>query len=260
MKVPITILLATLWSTLSAQKLDIKKAWVGDELEYIKIDSQRVDIEVFGNYPAQKRYYLLGDTLRLYDKYTTSSDNFSKEYIRNYDYLITALTDTNLTLIALDSNALELTGGKGKINYRERELVKLPEIDFELIKFRSTTCHGTCPSLTLQIDKEKKLMFFGGMYAVKQGHYTSTVPDSLFRSLIDILKLSELDKLKTWEQHVMDAPTYTLEVHYNGKIKYLKNFHLPAVTNELIWYLLKISEKVELTMTKEPFKINFTAQ
>lgn len=258
MKVPVTILLTLLWGNLSAQKVDIKKAWVGDDLEYIKIDSQRVNIEVFGNYPAQKSYYLLTDTLRLYDQYTLSSEGFLKEHIRNYDFLITTLTDTNLMLMALDSNSLRLTGGKRIIDYLERNIVKQPALDFELIKFRSTTCHGTCPSLTLQIDKEKKILFFGGMYAVKQGHYTGTVPDSLFQSLINILELSELDKLKTWEQHVMDAPTYTLEVHYNGKIKYLKNFHLPAVTNELIQYLLKIPEKVELTNTKEPFNINFT--
>ncbi|MPR36300.1 DUF6438 domain-containing protein [Salmonirosea aquatica] len=257
MKVPFTLLLTLLWGTLSAQNVDIKKAWVGDELEYIKIDSQRVDIEVFGNYRAQKQYYLLGDTLRLYDHYTLSNESFAIEHIRNYDFLITTLTDTNLTLMALDSNALTLTGGKKTIKYRERHLVHQPTLDFEVIKFRSTTCHGTCPSLKLQIDKEKKLLFMGGMYAIKEGYHTGAVPDSLFRSLLDILKLSELDKLKTWEQHVMDAPTYTLEVHYNGQIKYLKNPFLPAVTKELIWYLLKISEKVELTKAQEPFDINF---
>ena len=71
------------------------------------------------------------------------------------------------------------------------------------------------------------------------------------------MELSELDKLKTWQQHVMDAPEYTLEIHYNGQIKYLKNFFLPAVTNELIHYLLEISKKIELTNTKSPFKIDF---
>ena len=219
MKILITIVLALLVGNLVAQNVAIQKAWVGDDLEYIKIDSQLVHMEVFGKHPEQKRYYLVGDTLRLYDRYTTSSDNFSQEYIRNYDFLIGTVTDTNLTIVALDPHALELSGGKKMLHYRERHLVKQPTLDFELIKFRSTTCHGTCPSLKLQIDKEKNLLFIGGMYAIKEGYYTGTVPDSLFHSLIDILKLSELDKLKTWEQHVMDAPTYTLEVHYNGQIK-----------------------------------------
>lgn len=260
MKTHITILLTLIWGNIYAQDVEIKKAWVGDDLEYIKIDSQRVNIEVFGNYPQQKRYYLSGDTLRLYDKYTTSRDNYSKQHIKNYDFLITKLTDTNLTLIALDSNSLEITGGKKKINYRERHLIKEPFLEFEMIKFSSTSCFGTCPSLSLQITKEKKLMFIGGTHAIKQGFYTATLSDTLFSSLIDILKLSEIDKLKTWRQQVSDAPEYTLEIHYNNQVKYLKNFFLPAVTQELVIFLLDISKRVELIGVKEPFEINFTTK
>jgi hypothetical protein len=260
MRTFITILFAVTFGTALSQSPNIKKRWAGGDLEYLNIDSQRVSIEVFGHYPEQKKYYLLGDTLRLYDKYTTSRDNFSKQHIKNYDFLINDLTDTNLTLIAVDSNSLQLTGGRKKINYRERHLVKQPVIDFEMIKFKSTNCLGTCPALTLQIDKKKKLMFIGGRYAVKQGFYVATLSDSLFYSLIDILKLSELDKLKTWRQHVADAPEFTIEINYNNKVLYLKNYFLPAVTQELIIYLLQISKKVELAETKEPFEINFTKQ
>jgi hypothetical protein len=255
MKISITLLLSLISGSIFSQ--EIKKTWVGEELEYIKIDSQLVHIEVFGKYPQQKRYNLLGDTLRLYDIYTLSSESFLKEHTRNYNFLIKTLTDNNLTLIALDSNALGLTDGKREIKYRDRKLIEKSHLDFELIKFRSTTCRGTCPSFKLQIDKEKILLFIGGMFAVKQGSYTGTVSDNLFHSLIEILRSSELDKLKTWEQDVMDAPTYTLEVHYNGKIKYLKNFFLPAITQELVWYLLEIPRKVELTSTNEPLDINF---
>ena len=257
MKTIITILLTLIFGNVFSQDFNLKKSWVGHDLEFIKIDSQRVNFEVFGNYPQQKKYYLIGDTLRLYDKYTTSRDNFSKQYIKNYDFLIRDLTETNLTLIAIDSNSLQLSGGKKNIKYRERHLVEQPKIQFEMIKFISTNCYGTCPSLTLQIDKEKKLMFNGRRYAIKQGFYTATLSDSLFNSLIDILKLSELDNLKTWRQEVSDAPEYTLEIHYNGKIKYLKSFFLPAVTNELTRYLLEISKKVNLIESKEPFEINF---
>jgi hypothetical protein len=257
MKTFVTILLTSIFGNVFSQNSDIKKSWVGNDLEFISIDSQRVNFEVFGSYPKQKKYYLIGDTLRLYDKYTTSRDNFKKQYIKNYDFLIKALTDTNLTLVAIDSNSLQLSGGKKNIEYRERHLVAQPKIQFEAIKFISTNCYGKCPSLTLQIDKEKKLLFIGRRYAIKQGFYTATLSDSLFHSLIDILKLSELDNLKTWRQDVSDAPVYTLEIHYNGKVKYLKNFFLPAVTQELIQYLLEISKKVDLIETKEPFEISF---
>ncbi|MBL0145424.1 MAG: hypothetical protein IPP48_06355 [Chitinophagaceae bacterium] len=260
MKTLITILLTSIFGNVFSQNPDIKKSWVGNYLEFISIDSQRVNFEVFGNYPKQKKYYLIGDTLRLYDKYSTSRDNFKKQYIKNYDFLITTLTESYLTLIAIDSNSLQLSGGKKKIEYCERHLVEQPKIQFETVKFISTNCYGKCPSLTLQIDKEKRLLFIGRRYAIKQGFYAATLSDSLFQSLIDILELSELDKLKTWKQQVYDAPEYTLEIHYNGKVKYLKNFFLPAVTHELIKYLLEISKKVDLKETKEPFEISFATE
>jgi len=257
MKTYIITLLTLVCCNIFAQNPDLKRSWVGNDLEFIKIDTQRVYFEVFGNYPEQKKYFLIGDTLRLYDKYTTSRDNFSKQHIKNYDFLITKLTDKKLTLSALDSNSLEITKNKKIISFQERHLINKPIIDFGMIKFSSTNCHGTCPSLSLQINNDKTLLFIGGMYAIKQGFFTATLSDSLFLELINILTISELDKLKTWSQHVSDAPEYTVEIYYNDKVKYLKNFFLPAVTEELIQYLLDISKKVELKNSKEPFKISF---
>jgi len=253
-----TILLALVSANISAQEFEIKKVWVGDNLEYIKIDSQRVTIEVFGCYAEQMEYYLSGDTLRLYRKYTTSKDNYSKQHVKNYDFLVAKLTDTCLILVALDSNSLGISGGRKKIDFRERHLVRQPTMSFEIIKFKATGCFGTCPEMTLQIDKEKKMKFIGGSHAAKKGFYTATLSDSLFHCLMEILKLSELDKLKTWEQHVSDAPEYTVEIHYNNRVQYLKNFFLPAVTEELLVYLLDISRKVQLTESKEPFIIGFS--
>lgn len=244
-----------------AQNSDLQRSWIGDDLEFIKIDTQQVYFEVYGNYPHQKKYHLIGDTLRLYDKYTTSRDNFSKQHIKNYDFLINKLTSTNLTLVALDSNSLEIAGNKKIINYHERHLIKNRSIEFEEIKFSSTNCaFGKCPSLSLQINSEKELKFIGRRNAIKQGFYTALIPDSLYLELLEIISISELDKLKTWQQQVADAPEYTIEIHYNNKFKYLKNFFLPAVTNELIRFLLEISKKIELIESKDPFEINFTTQ
>jgi hypothetical protein len=259
MKTFITILAILFVTSLFSQNADIKKSWVGNDLEFIKVDSQRVYFEVFGKYPEEKRYYLIGDTLRLYDKYTTSEDNFSKQHIKNYDFLIDELTNANLTLTSLDSNSLQLTRGKKRINYRDRHLVQKASINLEMIKFNSTTCFGKCPSLTLQISKDKKLLFIGRSYAVRQGFYTSTLSDRLYNTLVDILELSELDSLKMWNQVVFDAPEFTLVVHYNGKVKYLKSYFLPAVTDELIRYLLDLPKKVVLEETK-PFEISIATK
>jgi hypothetical protein len=49
--------------------------------------------------------------------------------------------------------------------------------------------------------------------------------------------MSELDKLKSWEQVVHDAPLHILEIRYNNKIRLLTAFELPSVTNELFTFL-----------------------
>jgi hypothetical protein len=73
------------------------------------------------------------------------------------------------------------------------------------------------------------------------------------------MEISDIDLIKTWEQTVYDAPEYTLEIHYNGKIKYLRNFDLPLVTRGLIEFLLGIPKKVELKDPQGPCSIESTA-
>lgn len=258
MKLVISVFLFFCSLGVSAQKPDIRKTWIGKDLEYVKIDSQSVYFQTLEGLPDSKKYILNGDTLRLYQRYTTSRDNFSKQHTRYYSFLINELTDTSLVLTALDSNALEITGRKQRTEYRERSLLKVADFKFEMIKFDATECHGTCPSLALQIDNKKKMLFIGGHYAVKQGFYTADIADSLMQELTDILALSEVDKWKIWLQIVHDAPEYIIEVHYNGKIKYIKNFFLPGVTNELVLFLLNVSKKVNLVEVKQPFQITFS--
>ena len=229
-----------------AQQPALQRTWISDNLDFVQIDSQIVYVQVFGRYSDEKHYHRIKDTLRLFDNYSTSKDNFTREHIKNYDFLIRRLTPTDLTLVALDSNALEISGNKKELLLRERHLNRKQGIKFEMIKFHSTTCLGDCPSESLQISNDKKMVFVGGLHAIKKGCYTATMPDSLFAQLTNILEISDLDLIKTWEQTVHDAPEYTLEIHYSGKIKYLRNFELPSVTRELIEFLLRITSKVEL--------------
>ena len=259
MKTLLAPLLLLIFVNVYAQKADIKNVWVGNDLEYIKIDSDLVRFEVFGQYLEEKRYFLISDTLRLYDKFTTSADNYSKQHIKNFDFLINKLSDSGFILIALDSNALQLAGGKNQISFVSRKLIKQKINQFEYIKFKykQTHCTDGCSTILLKIDKFKKLLYCGWRYEDKKGFFTAELKDSLYFTLIEILKISELDKLKSWDQWVADAPEFTIEISYDGKILYLKNYFLPSVTNELLTFLLNVSEKVTLIQSKEPIDIKF---
>lgn len=251
------ILLIFFQLQLMAQKPLLHKAWAGNDLEYIKIGSERVYFEVFGRYSDEKKYLIIGDTLRLYDKYTTSRDNYAKEHIKNFDFLIKELTVQHLTLMPLDSNAQELADHKLLLMYQDRSLLKAKQMDFKQLKFKGTTCLGTCPDMSLQIDSHKNLLFIGGRNAFKQGYYQGTLSNALYKQLIEILKSSALGQLKNWKQHVFDAPEYTIDISYNGQTKHLKQFQLPAVTNELINFLLELPQKVTLKESPTPFELHF---
>ncbi|RYY45549.1 MAG: hypothetical protein EOO06_16275 [Chitinophagaceae bacterium] len=257
MKTIISILLVCFSGKGFSQNIDIKRKWIDENLSAISIDSQTVYLDIFGRYPTQNNYYLLKDTLRLYKKYTTSTDNFATQRVRTYDFILTNLTERTLTLIAIDSNSLLLTGGVKTIHFRDRSTLEPSDIQFDKIIFKATSCFGECPVMTLQIDRQKKLKFIGGRYSVKEGFYTAALPDSLFQLLIGILAISDVDKLKSPGLKIFDAPEYTLEIHYNGKVKYLNTVLLPAISHELLAYLLDISKKVTLKPSK-PFNIKFS--
>ncbi len=243
--------------TLFSQKALLCRAWLGNELEYIRIDTAEVFWEMPGYSPEQKKYLLIKDTLRLYDRYTTSRDNFSKRHITNYDFLICGLSDTAMVLRPINSPALKLTGNRNYIAYKERHLVKKALSGFEWIKFQSTTCRGDCPAQLLEITLDRKLKFIGGPHAFKKGgFYTAIIPDSLFLQLYEKLSLANLEKIKRWDQFVSDAPEYTIEVKYNNKTWHIDGFLLPTSMHELIDYLLKIASQVQLFESKEPFIIS----
>ncbi|MCH5717606.1 hypothetical protein [Niabella hibiscisoli] len=45
-------------TSLLAQPYNLQKTWVGADLEYLKVDSQKVHFEVFGSYPENINYLI----------------------------------------------------------------------------------------------------------------------------------------------------------------------------------------------------------
>ncbi|MGN7782965.1 DUF6438 domain-containing protein [Niabella sp. 22666] len=247
-------------SSIFAQPYSIQKTWVGSTLEYLRIDSQKAYFEVFGRHPEENKYIIKKDTLRLYHEYTTSGDQFSKVHVKTYDFRIMQSSDRALQLIPVNANALELSDHKTLLSYIERSSARDTNFRFKEIRFKATTCFGTCPDMSVQITNKKELKFIGGAYAVKKGFFTASIPDSLYAQLLQILSLSDLKNLKTWAQIVYDAPEYTLEIVYDDQIKCLKTYFLPSVCHELINYLLTIAGNVPLEKQEDPFELQFQSE
>jgi hypothetical protein len=97
----------------------------------------------------------------------------------------------------------------------------------------------------------------GDRFAVKQGFYTAVLPDQLYTELLKVLAISDLDKLENHGNLNEDLSTYTLEVHYNNKVKFIKSAVLPFVTLQLRNLLLDLPDRVTLKEA-ERMEISFS--
>ena len=240
-----------------AQPSILGKEWVGDNLAYLYIDSLKAFFEIFGRFHEQTSYLIKGDTLNLYYKYTSSIDSFHKEWIRNYNFIIKKHTDSTLSIVPADINAFKLSNNADVLNYRNKKALQKAKIDFDELKFRIKRSAGSYISTSVQIGKTKEIKIIETRNINKSGYYSAVLSDSLYVELLEILSVSELDKLKSWEQVVHDAPMYTLEIIYNNKIRLLTAFDAPSITNELFRFLQSIPQKVKAKEIYQPFEIKF---
>lgn len=259
MKILLILILFLVTKNTFSQQSVSEMLWVGDNNEYFLADSNTIRFETFsnrfGNIRIAKAYFIKGDTLKVIE-------NEVKNQTFTSDFLINTVHKNSMTLTPINelannlTNQITLTGAKKKLNFIEINQIYTDTIQFEKIVFNSTTCYGTCPNSTIQIDKKKQVQFFGGEYAIKQGMFRSKVTDAQFSQLIEILKTSELGKIVSNKYTNIDAPTHTIEIYYNNKIKRLKSCMLPFATDRLLAYLLNLPKNIELTESTEPLDVD----
>jgi len=247
-----TLICFLTFSSAFCQKPTLHKLWVGDADNYMQVDTDAVRVERCFNYQGKRHvmqaayyYRIIGDTFRIIKpEFYDSSD---------HDYIIKTFTSDQLTLVPLKKEwrTLYLSDiAKEALTFRDRNKVYTDSIRFQKILFSSTTCYGICPEMSFTIDSNKQMKFRGGKYAVREGSYNAVLSDQLYAELLRILAISELDKLKDLNQLNIDAPTYILEVYYNGKTKSFKSFRFSYTATELLNYLIELPKKVELGEAK----------
>jgi acetolactate synthase small subunit len=259
MKSIFLLIICSFYFSSYGQEKTLFKTWSGKDLEYIKIDSNLIYFEMSESFLEEKRYFIIGDTLRLYDKYTTSRDNFSKYHIDNFDFFIKKLTTNELTLIPLDSNAKELSKGKKELNYIDRNGVIDRKFRFKQLKYHIYGGAWGWIDISMSIDNKRNFEYINKSVHDKPEYFYSSLSADNYNELIKLLKSSEIDKLKAFEQSVSDIAQTTLEIEFNGKSKQIKQFILPAITTDIISFISKLPMRVSLKAVN-PFQIKFKPQ
>jgi hypothetical protein len=234
------------------QTTTLQKLWVGDADNYMLVDKDIVRFEYRLNYQGKIRtiqaayqYKIIADTFRI-----IQPDSFNSS---DHDYLIKAQTEDQITLVPVKKYAATnyMSFPVREIyTFQNRNNIYTDSILFEKIVFSSTTCYGNCPEMAFTIDSNRQMKFEGKQNAIKQGLYNAVLSPQLYEELLNILAVSDLDKITDLNQFNIDAATYTLEVYYNGKIKSFKSFCFSYVAYDLFYYLIALPKKVEFVGPK----------
>lgn len=135
-----------------------------------------------------------------------------------------------------------------------------PADEFKLSKivYHLSRCNGTCPSIDLEIDSNKRVYVDRKYYKTKSdidstnsGRFKGTLTQEQDNKLMEVLKKSNVDNLEFAEVGITDVPETTIIVYYNGKRKYLKSARPPATANDLITLLKSIGGDKGLQRTEE---------
>ena len=144
------------------------------------------------------------------------------------------------------------------LSYKEIHQFPFDSVKFEKIIFNSTECYGRCPVMTLEITNDEKYRFIGGKYSARKGYYYGGIGNGMYNQLLEKLRYAQLDLIECNSNKNIDLSTFTLEVHYNKRIRYFKSCMLPFVLDELKDFLLALPSRVNLIESQEKFEIGYT--
>jgi hypothetical protein len=233
--------------------------WVGQHNNYMRIDTDAIRVNYSWTYNGKKhfrarghKYKFTNDTLRILE------EGFHQN--ETYEYIVKEFSADKLTLTALNHNfrTLDFEDSVGRtLQFMSQEKILTDTIRFEKLLFSTTNCYGFCPAMIFEINNNGVLNFKGQKFAVKQGFYQARLSKEILDELSLILSLSELDKVENNSLFEIDAPTYTLDIYYNNKVKYIKTSFVPFVLNKLLNFLINVPQRTELkSMSEVEFKFS----
>ena len=252
--------------TISPSQLQ-KNDWVNKNLNFLKFYKDSVTYNLAGK--KHTLYYeLAGKLLTFKEKFAVGGTDLREEKI-------------SMKIASLSKDKLVLTSVEDVLSFDQEIFYKLDYapffsrdkfvfsnrenqvdyIDYKKITFHASTCFGTCPSFSLEINRGGELHYQGRIYAKE---YTGDFEGFLEREerivLHKIINRSLLPAIDaTWQQRSRptDTPRYTyiIELRNGDKMEINTNDQHPLLDN-LSSYLLDITNKLKLTKSKEKHRFD----
>ncbi|MET2985302.1 DUF6438 domain-containing protein [Aureibaculum conchae] len=241
----------------ASKNLLTETEWINKDLDYIRFDDEAV-VYNFDNTKQEVLFDLDNKNLsfkvnyRLAGDFKTEEFKFRiKEINRNRLVIVPVIEKEQANFNKLEAGALAKE--KQYIFYNRGKL--LDKVNFKTLTFHSSTCFGTCPSMSIQINVDGTVFYRGKNYTETQGNYSGKLSKQDIYELKKILNRSQLYAIdKDWEQKSKrnDTPRYTYIVTtFDGDNIEINTNDQHPVLDKLSDFLLNIDKKAELKKTDE---------
>lgn len=185
------------------------------------------------------QYYLKEDTIFVHNRYKELNDikNPIAFKIIEYDsvfFLLKAVKNSEVFMKMWDfpHDTIHL-----------KKIMPKNKIKPKLISFRSTPCYGHCPWMSLEIDENLNVLFYGRKYTKPEGCYSGKINEKEYQVLLEYLHNLPVNKIeKDYEAEITDQPsTYLCIKTENSEIN-TSSYGLSSEPIELVLLKYKISE------------------
>lgn len=246
----------------SSSSLLTKTDWVNKNLDYLKFYQDSVTYNLGGK--KHTMYYDLDNqSLVFKEKYAVGGADPREEKV---NFKIKSLSKDKLVIYPLDDKLNLDQEIYYKLDYtpffKRKEFVfynrekQVDYVDYKRITFHGSTCFGTCPSFSLEINRGGDVFYQGRIYTKEfTGDFEGRLEKDERIELHKILNRSLVFAVNDdWKQlsRPTDTPRYNylIELRNGDTIEINTNDQHP-ILDKLSDYLVTITEKLKLTRAKE---------
>jgi len=248
----------SLFSQSKADSLLLTKTeWTNTSLDYLRFDVDTITYNLAGK--RHDLYFDLGKrTLTFEERYSVGGIDKRKEGVKfkikelNKSKLIIYPLDDKVNLDQEDFKKLDYEPFFKKKEYifSNREKV-FSAVDFEKITFLASTCFGTCPSFSLEINRDGTIFYQGRIYTKKfTGNFTGNLESKEMIKLQKIMNRCQLSTMvNNWVQRTkpVDTPRYNYLIELkSGEILEVSTNDQHPILDRLSNYLINIPQVAEL--------------
>lgn len=95
----------------------------------------------------------------------------------------------------------------------------------DFVELSRTGCFGTCPSYTVRVREDGRVLWDGGSFVKENGHRETTIPVEAAHALIEKFRSATFwNACGSYSRNVTDNPTYGLQATVGGRNKIISDY------------------------------------